>query len=258
MEWTLEHGMMVRRVGDGPEIVWIHGLGEWSVSFDPVIAHPDLAGFRHVLPDLPGYGRSPWPDAPEGLERLADRLAAWIGDRRPALVGHSMGGVLATLIAERIAVAAVVDVDGNLSRGDCIFSASVAAYTLDAFVAGGFAQVRADTYERGRTELPLRGAFAANMAASPDTLHLHARELIALSEPEGLVGRLAKLAAPVLFVAGVPDGICARSRELLDAHGVRWIGLAPAGHWVFLDQLDAFATATAGFLRAPDRADQAR
>src|SRR6185369_6683649 len=128
MRWSLEHGMMVRRFGDGPELVWIHGLGEWSLSFDPVARHPALAGFAHVLPDLPGYGRSPWPnggdvDDVDDLARVADRLAAWIGDRAPALIGHSMGGVLASLVAERIAVRAVVDVEGNLSMGDCVFSA---------------------------------------------------------------------------------------------------------------------------------------
>ena len=36
--------MVVRRIGSGPEVVWIHGLGEWSVSFDAVLAQPALAG----------------------------------------------------------------------------------------------------------------------------------------------------------------------------------------------------------------------
>jgi pimeloyl-ACP methyl ester carboxylesterase len=241
--------MMVRRFGEGPEIVWIHGLGEQSASFDPIAAHPAFAGFSHVLPDLPGYGRSPWPEQPEGLEQLADRLAAWIGDRRPVLIGHSMGGVLATLIAERTAVRAVVDVDGNLSRGDCTFSAKGAAYTIDDFVAHGFAAIRTGIYEDGRTDPALRVYHAAMYAASPRAYHHHSRALIALSEPETLVTRLAALRAPALFVAGVPGGICAHSRALLDRHGVRWIGIEPAGHWVHIDQPDAFATAVAGFLR---------
>src|SRR6476661_3209627 len=157
MRWSIEaaghaerapaHAMMVRRSGSGPELVWIHGLGEQSRSLDAIAAHPALAGFSHVLIDLPGYGRSPWPEpdaAVDDLEQLADRLAGWIGDRRPALIGHSMGGVLATLIAERIAVRAVIDVDGNLSRGDCTHSALAAAYSLDDFVAHGFATMRAE------------------------------------------------------------------------------------------------------------------
>jgi pimeloyl-ACP methyl ester carboxylesterase len=253
MQWALEHGMMVRRFGAGPELVWIHGLGEWSLSFDPVARHPALAGFAHVLPDLPGYGRSPWPDNVENVDdlaRYADRLAAWIGDRKPALIGHSMGGVLASLVAERIAVRAVVDVEGNLSMGDCVFSAKAAAYALDDFVAHGYAQLRAETFEAARAQPALRGYVCAMATASPHVFHRHARDLLAISAPEARVARLAALAAPVLYVAGVPDGICARSRALLDEHGVRWLGLSPAGHWVFVDQLDAFATGVARFLRA--------
>ncbi|HEU4727286.1 MAG TPA: alpha/beta hydrolase [Kofleriaceae bacterium] len=242
------HAMMVRRFGSGPELVWIHGLGEQSRSLDAIAAHPGLAGFSHVLVDLPGYGRSPWPEHPDDLEQLADRLAAWIGDRRPALLGHSMGGVLATLIAERISVRAVIDVDGNLSRGDCTHSAKAAAYRLDDFLAHGYAALRAEVYEDGRTDVALRGYHAAMTMASPRVYHHHAVQLVALSEPETLVARLAALRVPVLFIAGVPGGVCERSRELLDRHGVPWVGIEPAGHWVHIDQPDRLAEAVAAFL----------
>ena len=257
MKWTLEpalgHAMMVRRFGCGPEIVWLHGLGDWSQSLDAIAAHPAFGGFSHVLPDLPGYGRSPWPEGsdarPDDLDQLAERLAAWIGDRRPALIGLSMGGVLATLLAERIAVRAIVDVDGNLSRGDCTFSAKAAAYTADNFAAHGFAALRALVYSDGRTDPVLRAYHAAMTFASPRIFYHHALELVAMSEAETLVTRLAALRAPALFVAGVPDGICPHSRILLDRHGVRWVGIEPAGHWVHIDQPDRFAAEVAGFLR---------
>jgi pimeloyl-ACP methyl ester carboxylesterase len=257
MRWSLEHGMMVRRFGGGPELVWLHGLGEWSPSFDAVAVHPVFAGFAHVLPDLPGYGRSPWPDEPDGLEQLADRVAAWLAERPgerqgapPVLIGHSMGGVLATLVAERIAVRAVVDVEGNLSRGDCNFSAPASAYLPDDFVAHGYTAMRADVHERGRTDVALRDYHAAMCAASPRAFHRHAVDLVAMSESGRLAPRLAGLGVPTLFVAGVPDGICEYSRGLLDHHGVRWVGIEPAGHWVHCDQPEAFASAVAGFLRA--------
>jgi pimeloyl-ACP methyl ester carboxylesterase len=156
--------------------------------------------------------------------------------------------VLATLIAERIAVRAVIDVDGNLSRGDCTHSAQAAAYSLDDFVAHGFATMRAEVYDGGRTDLALRGYHAAMTMASPRVFHHHALQLVAMSEPETLVARLAALRAPVLFVAGVPGGICEHSRALLDRHAVRWVGIEPAGHWVHIDQPDRFAAAVAEFL----------
>src|SRR5207245_1810936 len=103
IRWSVEHAMTVRRIGEGPELVWIHGLGEASTCFDDVVAR--MPGWTHVLPDLPGCGRSPWPAEPAGLDALADALAAWLGGRTPAVViGHSMGGILSVLIAERAPV----------------------------------------------------------------------------------------------------------------------------------------------------------
>jgi len=258
MRWSVEHGMTVRRSGAGPEVVWLHGLGEQSASFDAIVEHPLLAGYTHVLPDLPGYGRSPWP-APDPMGRdslalLASHLAAWLGDRRPVLVGHSMGGVLAILVAERVPVAGVVDVDGNLSRGDCSFSSQALAYSREDFVAHGFAAMRTRVYERGLTEPALRGYHAALVLACPELFHAHALDLVAASAQETLAGRLAALGVPTLFVAGVPGGICARSKALLDAHGVSWTGVEAAGHWPHVDQPDGFAAAIAPFLRETARA----
>jgi pimeloyl-ACP methyl ester carboxylesterase len=253
MKWAIEHGMVVRRHAEGsrpgPRVVWLHGLGESSVSFEPVIAK--LPGYTHVLVDLPGYGRSPWPEAATGLPALADHLARWLDEDPPAIViGHSMGGVLATLIAERTAVRAIVNIDGNLSRGDCTFSAQAEAYSLAEFCAGGFDAMRAKVYADGAARPELRGYHAAMCFASPAVFHRHACDLVELSSGGTLAPRLAALHVPKLFVAGVPDGICAESRSLLDRNAVRWIGIDPAGHWVYLDQLDRFAAEVSRFLTA--------
>ena len=239
MTWSVEHGMVVRRFGDGPELVWIHGLGEQSASFDAVAAR--LPGFTHVLPDLPGYGRSAPLD--ESLEQTAARITAWIGDRAPLLACHSMGGVLAQLVAEQLPVAGVIDIDGNLTRGDCTFSAKAVAFTRADFAAHGFDTLRDEAYKRGIADPALRGYYVAMRMADPHVFHRHATELVALSAAEVLAPRLAALRVPVLYIAGVPNGACERSRMLLGKHGVRWVGIEPAGHWPFIDQPDAFAAA---------------
>ena len=237
--------MSVRRVGSGPELVWIHGLGESSTSFEPVIAR--MPGYTHVLFDLPGYGRSPWPDEPMDLDALADHLATWLG-APVTLVGHSMGGVLATLVAERGAAGAIVNIDGNISRGDCTFSARTIAYSEPDFVHHGFAELRAQIYADGVTQLPLRGYHAAMTFASPRMFYRHSADLVALSTGETLAARLAALRVPSLYIAGVPGGICEASRAMLDRVGARWIGIEPAGHWVYLDQLERFVDAVTEFV----------
>jgi pimeloyl-ACP methyl ester carboxylesterase len=245
--FATEHGMSVRRTGSGPELVWIHGLGESSMSFDPPVA--TMPGWTHVLPDLPGHGRSLWGE-PLALTELAGQLAAWLAERPPAyVIGHSMGGVLATLIAERTPVRGIVDIEGNLSAGDCMFSGRAAAYTLDDFVARGFATLRDHIFDESIAHPAMRVYHAALVFASPRAFHRHAQDLVALSKTEELAPRLARLTVPVLYVAGAPDGICARSHDLLAQHRIRAITVAPAGHWVYADQPARFAAALAAFLR---------
>ena len=239
--------MSVRRLGTGTELVWIHGLGESSTSFEPVVAK--LPQFAHTLIDLPGYGRSAWPAEPFGLEALADHLAAWLKQRPLAtLIGHSMGGVLAVMLAERGAARAIIDIDGNVTRADCTFSAQATAISEAEFVDGGFAAIRDTVYRDGVADAPLRTYHAAMCFAQPRTFYRQATDLVALSETESMAPRLAALQVPALFIAGVPRGISEVSRAALDRHGVRWIGIEPAGHWVYLDQLDQFVAAIAAFV----------
>jgi pimeloyl-ACP methyl ester carboxylesterase len=242
--------MSVRRIagsGSARELVWIHGLGESSTSFDPVVAK--LPQLSHTLVDLPGYGRSAWPDEPFGLEALADHLAAWLKARPLATVlGHSMGGVLAVMLAERGAANAIVDIDGNVTRADCTFSAQATACGEAEFVDHGFATMRDQIYRDGVEDAPLRTYQAALCFAQPRTFYKQASDLVALSEAETMAPRLAALTIPALFVAGVPRGISQASRAALDHHRVRWIGIEPAGHWVYLDQIEKFASAIAHFV----------
>jgi pimeloyl-ACP methyl ester carboxylesterase len=254
MRWSLEAGMVVRRTGgEGPRVVWIHGLGESSVSFEPVVARmmEKTPGLSHVLVDLPGYGRSPWPEAATSLPTLADHLASWVSHSEPAfLIGHSMGGVLAQLVAERTPVKGIVNIDGNISRGDCTFSALAHQYTLPQFRQLGFAEMRGQVYADGATRPELRTYHAAMCFASPDVFHRHAADLVEMSATNTLATRLAALHCPALFVAGVPDGVCAETRRQLDENKVRWVGIEPAGHWVYLDQLERFVDEVSAFLRA--------
>ena len=253
-----EHGMVVRRLGkavrDGvPEIVWIHGLGERATCFEA--AARLIPGVGHVFPDLPGYGDSqppvlgPGDSLEQTAQHLADWLTSWPVRSAPLLAGHSMGGVLATMIAERIPVRGVLDIDGNLTRGDCTFSAEAISCTSDAFAAGGMATMHARVVADGATDAALRGYAPALAKANPAVFHRNATDLVALSETNTLCPRLAALSVPVLFIAGVPGGICVASQRALDAHHVPWIALEPSGHWPFIDQVELFAATVRSFVR---------
>ena len=247
--------MAVRTRGGGSRtLVWIHGLGESGRCFDAIAGHPHLWPYRHVVPDLPGYGRSPWVAIARGLDATADELAGWLRarDEDAVVIGHSLGGVLATLVAERHpdVVRGVIDVEGNVSAGDCVFSSQFAALTETEFTSGGFVRLWNQLYAEAADDAALRG-YAASMAfCDPFQLWRHATELVEVSGGETLAARRAKLSMPFLFLAGTPGGICGRSRELLGEAGVRVSDITPAGHWPYVDQPEPFAEAVARFVEA--------
>jgi pimeloyl-ACP methyl ester carboxylesterase len=250
MRQRFEHGMIVREVPAGTPsrgtIAWVHGLGESSLCFESMMRHPALAGWRHLAADLPGYGKSPWSEEPLSLEEQADRLAAWIREaagRPVVLIGHSMGGVSGLFLCERHpdVVERFVNVEGNVTSGDCVFSGQAADLSLEAFLDGGFERLKDSIYESGVAEEALRGYYASLRMCDPRLFHRNSRELVSFAREEGNGRRIASLAIPVTCVAGVPRGLCARSRESLAAAGVPLVAIEPAGHWPFLDRPEEFA-----------------
>jgi pimeloyl-ACP methyl ester carboxylesterase len=103
-EWLDAGGVLVRavRAGKGDTtLLLLHGYGEslttWRAIFDR------LAGRSKVIAiDLPGFGASAKPDTSYSLSAMTDRLSSFM-DRWIAgpvvIVGHSMGGELATSLA---------------------------------------------------------------------------------------------------------------------------------------------------------------
>ncbi|MFG2141097.1 alpha/beta fold hydrolase [Streptomyces sp. NPDC048650] len=88
------------RPGTGPTLVFLHYWGRSARTWDLVVDR--LVG-RHVLTvDFRGWSRSSSLSGPSTLRRLADDTLAVIADASITdyvLVGHSMGGKVAQLIA---------------------------------------------------------------------------------------------------------------------------------------------------------------
>jgi pimeloyl-ACP methyl ester carboxylesterase len=105
-------------VGDGPPVVLLHGNGESVADWSRTLPHP-ASGIRVYAIDLPGAGDSDKPPLDYSAEGLADFvihfLDALVIDR-PALVGHSFGGLIALMIAlrqpERVAALTLIDSAG--------------------------------------------------------------------------------------------------------------------------------------------------
>jgi len=220
---TCRHGFYLRETAPGAPrgtVLFVHGLGESGLCFEHLLVRPELAAWRLLVPDLVGYGRTPRDGRPRALNDHADDLVGLLDAlevARTVVVGHSMGGVVAVVLAARCSerVSLVIDVDGNTSPGDCVYSGRAAALSLEAFVAGGHEAMLAEIYRAGLNDAAQRGYYVSQRLCDPVTFHRNSGELLALSQPEDLAHRRAALAAPLVYVAGAPGGACARSRQLL-------------------------------------------
>ena len=84
----------------GSPIVFLHGLFGQGRNWTQ-IAKAFAADHRSVLVDLPHHGRSPWAEHFDFLE-IADQVAdALASDGPVTLVGHSLGGKVAMVLALR-------------------------------------------------------------------------------------------------------------------------------------------------------------
>jgi pimeloyl-ACP methyl ester carboxylesterase len=118
------HRLRYVRAGRGPAVVLVHGFASSLYTWKDVL--PALVPDHDVVAlDLPGFGGSErpadlsFPELPEAVLGLMDEL----GIARAALVGNSMGGAVAALVAadqpSRITALVLIDAAGfNLGPGE--------------------------------------------------------------------------------------------------------------------------------------------
>src|SRR3954447_10628155 len=111
---------------DGTPVVFVHGLWLLPSSWDRWAELFENAGYVALTPG--------WPDDPETVEeanahpevfagktvgQVADHFAEVIGmlDRKPVIIGHSFGGLLAQILAGRGLSAATVSISPAPFRG---------------------------------------------------------------------------------------------------------------------------------------------
>ena len=180
-----------RVAGRGRPVVLIHGLGGSGRWWDRNISGLATRFHVHVL-DLVGFGES------RGRTRVAVAdaaalVAAWMdsaGLERAAIVGHSMGGLIAADLA--------AGVPGRVER--LVLVAAAVFFSPASLPSRAIGLARAVRYT-SPTILPLLAIDAYR--AGPRTVWAAARELLATGA-EGMLGRVA---TPTLVVWGEYDTV---------------------------------------------------
>src|SRR3954467_11932195 len=115
-------------------VVFIHGLWVLPSSWDNWADFFEQAGYAPLTPDWPddpetvrGARAEPEVLAKKTLKQVADHTTEVINalDKKPAVMGHSTGGLLAQMLAGRGLSTATVAIDPGIFRGVLPLPASV-------------------------------------------------------------------------------------------------------------------------------------
>ncbi|MFD1933108.1 alpha/beta fold hydrolase [Nonomuraea mangrovi] len=230
--------------GDEPARVCVHGAGAQAAAyFTHVMTLPSVARRRTLMMDLLGFGLSDRPaDFGYQLEDHADALARALdaaGVSGAEVIGHSMGGAVAIVLAARrpdlvsrlVLAEAVLDPVPPPAPG----TLGVTSFTEAEFAEGGMAQILEKVG-------PL---WAATMRlADPVALHRSAYGLRAGTSPSARKLLMELTIARTLLVGALSQPL--EGRAELEAAGVRVVTVADADHNVMLDNPQAFAATLDG------------
>jgi pimeloyl-ACP methyl ester carboxylesterase len=245
---------------DVPTVVFLHGLFGQGRNF-ATIAKGLLPDARSVLVDLPNHGRSDWNEGVD-LVDMADAVAAAVRERTRtpvALVGHSLGGKVAMLLAlrhpELVDRLVVVDISPVPSRTVGQFEQLLDALaTIDLETLG-----RRSDADAQLTELipdgTVRAFLLQNLHRDGDRWAWRAN-LSVLRASLDVVGSFPETGdlrypGPVLWVRGersdyIGDVDTAAMRALFPR--TVSVTVKDAGHWVHSEQPAAFGQVLRRFL----------
>jgi pimeloyl-ACP methyl ester carboxylesterase len=229
-----------------PPLLFIHGAFGQAAHFEPWLDYFRQAGFRGRAISLPGHG----PSDPQALRklRLPDYLsaaaeAAQRFDAPPVVIGHSLGGMIALMLAAESEIAGAVLV---AAPAPGLPPARPTAFRLAVpFLARVLAGM----------PVPLNPA-AMREAATHDLSAAESDEIIAQSGMEsGLVLRKLAFAnttvdyeavrCPVLCLTGGADRIIPdyAARKIVSATTAEHIVFPGHGHWLIAGSLTGMVAA---------------
>jgi pimeloyl-ACP methyl ester carboxylesterase len=244
----------VEVTGRGPDVILIPGLTSgrevWAATARA------MPGYRYHLIQVAGFAGEPARGNGRGaiLSPLADEIARYIMDRRlirPAIVGHSMGGTLAMMIAARnpVLVGRIMVVD-MLPQPAGLFGGSASDWGPLAESLGSMM----GTDGGRRLFSNFMTAFSPPghgvRRSDPNVTAQAMRELAAID----MTPWLPRIRVPMTVVYASPDP---RARVAIDrqfasayapARGARLVRIDGSGHMIMLDQPARFQAALGTFL----------
>ena len=235
--------------GSRGTVLLLHGLGSEGQTWAgqaPVLRALDLRG---LAPDLPGFGRTPWPGGPVTVARFVD-FALQVLDRYAVDAAHvagiSFGGAVALQLAldapQRVRSLTLINTFAHLRPRGLGQWAHMLFRSLLAALLGPHRQ--AELVARRVFPRPEHAAYREMLArsirqADPRVYRGVMRALWAFDARP----RLAEIRQPTLVVTGSADTTVDPAVQAELARGIptaRQVVIPGGGHAVIADQREAF------------------
>lgn len=242
-------------------LLFLHGLGESGLSFLEAFDEHELSNkVNVVIPDLLGYGRSSAAAGNDySFDAHLERIWQLVSDfklREIYLIGHSMGGDLATLMCEQDQekrIKGLVNVEGNLTPEDAFISRQAAWAAkrpgFDEWFRGDFMH---KTVLEASQRTSWRRYYASLWFCRSEAFKANATELYKMSLPiEGKLACIAgerylKLKVKKIFCWG-EDSLKPVTQDLLVKKKIENQSFRGAGHWLMIDCQEEFYQFLAAF-----------
>ncbi|MFO7774756.1 MAG: 2-succinyl-6-hydroxy-2,4-cyclohexadiene-1-carboxylate synthase [Candidatus Hydrogenedentota bacterium] len=204
---------------DGAPVLFLHGFWGDSREWEPIAEHMASARPCHAV-DLPGHGRTPWPDAGSayGFPDVAADLARFLDDQglgEAIVAGYSMGGRIALYFAleypRRVAALVLESASPGLRSEaerparrawEAEWARALGTEPIDAVLERWYDQPLFASLRQ--TPGLLAELTARRREADPAGLTMAMRRLGAGAQPP-LWDRLSELSPPTLAMAGEND-----------------------------------------------------
>jgi N-formylmaleamate deformylase len=245
----------LRTGGDKPPVVLLHGLMTNGACWAP-FARTLEADYDVIMPDARGHGHSSAPDNGYCYDTLAAdvlNLLDTLGLAKPVLLGHSMGGMIAALLAsqkpKRLRALVLVD--------PTFLTPQRQQEVHESDVAAQHRRILKRSKEDFLTELRIRHKHRSpelieRFAQARFQTSIHAFEILTPPNPD-YSQLINMLAIPSLLVIGgvnavVSPAAAAELAKLNQQLGV--VQIAEAGHAIPYDQPDRFSAVVKAFLHS--------
>ncbi|WDU64774.1 alpha/beta hydrolase [Pseudomonas poae] len=242
----------IQRGGERAPIVFLHGFGSTKEDYADIALHPAFDGHPFIAYDAPGCGESQCADLTKinipFLLQTALQVLEQVEVERFHLVGHSMGGLTALMLAHSFPdrVLSFTDIEGNIAPEDCFLSRQIVDYPADdpeAFFSAFIERARqTPAYASALYSASLRHKVRAGAVRGIF------RSMVELSDNADLMSKFLGLPCRKMFMYGEQNATLSYLPHLR-AHGVRLAPIAQCGHFPMYSNPSAMWQQIADFLR---------